>query len=94
MLEKSKTQILCTELRSNQRNPSKMFTEIETRICSLQKRSNRLSRFGYTNLTLIIGCTLKYIDSDEILRNILCCSRDVNAILKPEVLKQALLRSS
>ena len=87
MLEKSKAQILCTELRSNQRNTDKMFTEIETRIWSLQKRSNRLCRFGYTNLTLIVGCTIKYIDSDEILRSILCCSRDMHAILKPEVLK-------
>ena len=45
-------------------------------------------------MTLIIGCTIKFVDSDEILRAILCCSRDINEILKPEVLKQALLRSS
>jgi len=45
-------------------------------------------------MTLIIGCTIKFVDSDEVLRAILCCSRDINEILKPEVLKQALLRSS
>ena len=94
MVEKSKVQILCTELRSNQRNTDKMFTEVETRIWSLQKRSNRLCRFGYTDTTLIIGCVIKYIDSDEVLRAILCSSRDTHEILKPEVLKQALLRSS
>jgi hypothetical protein len=35
LVEKSKVQILCTELRSNQRNTDKMFTEVETRIWSL-----------------------------------------------------------
>jgi len=45
-------------------------------------------------MTLILGCTIKYIDTDEVLRAILCLSRDMNEILKPEVLKQALLRSS
>lgn len=71
-----------------------MFTDVETRIWSLQKRSNRLCRFGYTDMTLVLGCTIKFIDEDEVLRAILCCSRDMNEILKPEVLKQALLRSS
>lgn len=71
-----------------------MFTEVETRIWSLQKRSNRLCRFGYTDITLIVGCLIKYVDSDRTLLNLLCCSRDMHEILTPEVLKQALLRSS
>jgi hypothetical protein len=41
-----------------------MFTEVETRIWSLQKRSNRLCRFGYTDIALVLGCTIKYIDED------------------------------
>lgn len=45
-------------------------------------------------MTLILGCTIKFIDEDETLRALLCCSRDMNEILQPEVLKQALLRSS
>jgi hypothetical protein len=64
MIEKTKAHLLCTELRSNQRNTDKMFTEVEQRIWSLTKRSNRFCRFGYTDITLIIGCTIKYIDSD------------------------------
>jgi len=64
-----------------------MFTEVETRIWSLQKRSNRLCRFGYTDITLVLGCTVKYIDEDMTLRALLLCSRDLNEILKPEVLK-------
>ncbi len=71
-----------------------MFTEVEQRIWSLQKRSNRLCRFGYTDITLIVGCTVKFVDADATLLSILCSSRDMNEILKPEVLKQALLRSS
>ena len=78
MVERSKVHILCTELRQNQRNTQKMFTEVETRICSLQKRSNRLCRFGITNMTLIVGCTIKYIDTDEKLRAVLLLSREMN----------------
>lgn len=43
---------------------------------------------------MILGCTVKFIDSDETLRNILCCSHDMNAVLRETILKQALLRSN
>lgn len=85
---------MCTELRSNQRNTDKMFTEVETRIWSLNKRSSRLCRFGYTDTTLILGCVIRFVDSDATLKAILCCSHDMHEILQTEVLKQALLRSS
>ena len=35
LVEKAKTHILLTELKSNQKNPSKMFTEHETLVMSL-----------------------------------------------------------
>ncbi len=38
--------------------------------------------------------TIKFIDRDEDLRNILLLSKDLNDLLKDEVYKQALLRSS
>ena len=56
--------MLLTELKSNQKNPSKMFTEHETLVMSLQKRSNRLCKLGFSDLTLIVGCSIKFIDSD------------------------------
>lgn len=59
-----KAHSLYTELRSSQRNPAKMFTDEETRVWSLQKRSKRLVQFGYTDVTLILGCTIKFIDND------------------------------
>ena len=92
-VEKSKTHILLTELKSNQKNPSKMFTEHETLVMSLQKRSNRLCKLGYSDLTLIVGCSIKYIDSDLTLRALLLCSKDFNEILRSEIYKQALLRT-
>ena len=92
-VEKSKTHILLTELKSNQKNPSKMFTDHEVLVQSLQKRSNRLCKLGYSDMTLIVGCSIKYIDSDITLRNILLVSKDFNDILSNEVLKQALLRT-
>lgn len=54
---------------------------------SLQKRSNRLCQFGYTDITLILGCTIKFIDTDEVLMKILLCSKDINEILKHEIYK-------
>lgn len=93
LVEKQKVHILMTELKSNQKNPSKMFTEHEQLVMSLQKRSNRLCKLGYSDLTLIIGCSIKFIDSDETLRNILLLSRDFDEILSSEVYKQALLRT-
>ena len=92
-VEKSKTHILLTELKSNQKNPSKMFTDHEVLVQSLQKRSNRLCKLGFSDMTLIVGCSIKYIDSDLTLRNILAVSKDFNDILIQEVLKQSLLRT-
>ena len=45
-------------------------------------------------MTLVIGMSIGYVDYDRTLCNILCLSRDLNDVLKDEVLKQALLRSN
>lgn len=50
--------------------------------------------WGMTDSTQIAGMTIKYIDNDKILRNLLLVCRDFNELLKDEILKQALLRSS
>lgn len=71
-----------------------MFTEHETLVMSLQKRSNRLCKLGYSDLTLIVGCSIKFIDNDLTLRNILLVSKDFNEILRTEIFKQALLRTN
>ena len=86
-VEKSRQHILLTELKSNQKNPSKMFTEHEQLVMSLQKRSNRLCKLGFSDLTLIVGCSVKFMDSDETLRNVLQVSKDFNEILSGEVYK-------
>ena len=70
-----------------------MFTDHEVLVQSLQKRSNRLCKLGFSDMTLIVGCSIKYIDSDITLRNILVVSKDFNDILIQEVLKQSLLRT-
>ena len=58
-----------------------MFTEHEILVQSLQKRSNRLCKLGFSDLTLIVGCMIKFIDSDTTLRNILLTCKDFNDIL-------------
>ncbi len=42
----------------------------------------------------IVGMTIRFIDKDETLRSILLLCKDFNDLLRDEVLKQALLRSS
>lgn len=69
-----------------------MFSEKEVITCSLTKRSQRTLKFGYTNATLILGMTIKFIDRDIVLRNILCLNKDTHEILINDVLKQSLIR--
>ena len=64
-VEKSKMHILLTELQSNQKNTSKMFSEKEMIQWSLMKRGNRFQKFGFTDLTQILGMTIRFIDDDE-----------------------------
>jgi hypothetical protein len=64
-----------------------MFTEKEQLIWSLERRSNRLKSFGFSDKMQIVGMTIKFIDSDETLRSILLLCRDFNDLLRPEVLK-------
>jgi hypothetical protein len=44
-------------------------------------------------MTLIIGMTIKFVNQDRTLRNLLLVCRDFNDILKPTILKQSLLRA-
>lgn len=50
-----------------------------------------MQKFGYSDLSQIIGLTIKYIDTDETLRNLICLNRDMNEILREECLRQSLL---
>jgi hypothetical protein len=92
-MDKSKMQILLTELMSNQKNTSSMFTVKEKNLYSLMKRGERLQKFGHSDTTTIIGLTIKFIDKDIVLRRLISLNRDLNEILRTEVLKQSLLRA-
>ena len=93
-IQKANAHLLCTELIKNQRNAESMFTEQEQLVHSLKKRTSRLRRLGYSHKTLLVGLTVKYIDSDATLLAILCSSRELHEVLAPEIYKQALLRAS
>lgn len=64
-----------------------MYTAEEVMVMSAKKKSKRLVLFGFTDLTLIVGCTIKFIDEDSTLRSLLLMCKDTNDILKQEVLK-------
>lgn len=93
-VDRAKVQLLLTELKLNQTNIATMFTKNEILVRSLQKRSKRLSKLGlYSDTTLVAGCSIKYIDSDATLRNLLLACRDFSETLSQTIFKQALLRS-
>lgn len=50
------------------------------------KRGAKLQKFGHTDTTLIIGLTIKFIDKDKTLRKLVCLNKDMNEILRDEVL--------
>ena len=57
------------------------------------KRGAKLQKFGHTDTTLIIGLTIKFIDKDKTLSKLVCLNKDMNEILRDEVLRQSLIRS-
>ena len=71
-----------------------MFTEREQLIWSLERRSNRLKSYGFSDTLQILGMTIRFIDDDQTLLKLLLLGKDYNDTLKNAVLKQALLRSS
>ena len=69
-----------------------MFSDKEVILFQLAKRSQRILKFGYNNVTQILGMTLKFVDSDIVLRNLLCLNKELNEILMNDALKQSLIR--
>ena len=70
-----------------------MFTRREKTHWSLVKRSERLQQFGHSNISMILGLTIKFVADDSTLRKIVCLNRELNEVLRAETLKQSLLRA-
>jgi len=64
-----------------------MFTDKEMLLWSLMKRGERMQKFGFSNNATIIGLTIKFIDSDDIIRQIMLLNRELNEELRNELLK-------
>jgi hypothetical protein len=71
-----------------------MFTDKEQMIWSLERRSNRLKCYGFSDTLQIVGMTIKFIDDDKTLVKLLLLGKDYFDTLRRPVYKQALLRSS
>lgn len=71
-----------------------MFTEKEQLIWSLERRSNRLKLYGFSDTLQILGMTIKFVDDDRVLVKLLSLGKDYYDTLRKPVYKQALLRSS
>lgn len=86
--------LLLTELITNQKTTAAMFTEKELMIWSLERRSNRLKLFGYSDTLQIVGMCIGYIGDDSTLGKLLALGKDYHDTLRQPIYKQALLRSS
>ena len=77
--------LLLTELISNQKRTGSMFTDKQKLLWSLEKRGKRLKQFGVSDTMLVLGMTIKFIDDDIKLRQLLLLGRDFNETLKQPV---------
>lgn len=84
-LEQSRMHLLLTELISNQKLTSAMFTDRDKMIWSLERRSNRLKLYGLSDTMQILGITIRYIDDDKTLLKILLLGKDYNESLREPV---------
>lgn len=79
--------LLLTELISNQKSTSTMFTEKEQAIWSLERRSNRLKLYGFSDTLQILGMTIKFVDNDQTLGKLLLLGKDYYDTLRKPVYK-------
>ena len=56
------------------------------------KRQKRIDKYG-NGVNLVIATSLRYIDSDATLRNIICLNKSCNSTIRNVAYKQALLYS-
>jgi hypothetical protein len=50
------------------------MSDVDLRTISLSKRDKRIRKYG-GDKTLIIACCVKYVDTDEDLRKVLCINK-------------------
>mmetsp|Transcript_26157 Transcript_26157/g.39948 ORF Transcript_26157/g.39948 Transcript_26157/m.39948 type:complete len:139 (+) Transcript_26157:1418-1834(+) len=86
-MDKGKMHILITELMSNQKSTSNMFPEKEQTYWSLMKRGERIQKFGISDTATVVGLTVKYVATDRELVQLLALCKDMNEILREEVLR-------
>jgi hypothetical protein len=77
--------LLLTELISNQKLTSAMFTDRDKMIWSLERRSNRLKLYGLSHTMEILGITIRFIDDDKTLLKILMLGKDYYDSLREPV---------
>jgi hypothetical protein len=64
-------------LESIQKKARFTIKEKDLHLISMTKRNLRIQKYG-SDASLIIAISVKYIDSDETLKNLLCLSKEIN----------------
>lgn len=83
---------MLSELESIQKKTRFTITDKEIREMSMLKKIYREEKFGNDNL-IILAMSIKYIDCDFTLRNLLMLNKKIKAKISDMIYKQALLHS-
>ena len=92
-LNENRMQILIIELKCNQMNSEELFSQNQIKILTKEKYKKRQSKFGQNIISTVIGFSIKFIDSDLTLRNVLCLNKNVHLNCKKAVFKQIMFRT-
>lgn len=93
VLDEERTHVLISEFEASQRIGGHILTDKEKSVVRIQKRGNRMMKWGFNDTILVLGLTVKFLGSDSDLVTLLKMSRTVNECLKDSVYKQSLLYS-
>ena len=85
-LDSNRTHLLLSELESIQKKCRINLTDKDLRNISLNKTKDRIDMLGEGNI-LILYLSIRYIDGDECLRNLLCLNKESHKKLRSNVYK-------
>lgn len=91
-LDQNRTHLLLSELESIQKKSRLVVSPKDIMMISLAKRDHRIEKYGNSKM-MILAESLRFLDSDITLKNILCLNKGYHKALKNVVYKQVLLYS-
>lgn len=90
-MDKSRVHTLLTEYEAIQRKGGHILNEKEKLMVPMMKRNERLMKYGYDNMTMVVGLVIPFIGDDSTCVKILQTCKQFNEVFKDEIYKQCLI---